>query len=362
MADFSPLPESFMFGVATADHQCEAYDQRYEDIRDVWERRRNLTPRDRALLDIVDMTVRQFKESGAWADSYGRYFPGQIPEPPTINTLTLSDIISLSPALPLSPLLNRIHQRGYLIVAVKDNVPGFGYCYPNTGEFSGLEIDLAKALAQQIFGDASKVQFRAVKSSERLQLVRSLVRIFDPIQKIFSILSTSVTSNWWHLGMAGKLPSFLCPEECVGQQDFVGFDYYWGINNLRINRIRKLMDAAFGRFGNAPVWSGVLYDMLKFHAKMFPGKEILIVENGCVEQADNIKREEYIRQHIREVQRAHYEGVNVVGYISWSMTSNREWGLKFDKNSDFGLYHKDLKRKPTAASLAYRQIIEQRSV
>ena len=45
---FPPLPKSFMFGVATADHQCEAYDSRYEDIRDVWERRRALTIRGEA--------------------------------------------------------------------------------------------------------------------------------------------------------------------------------------------------------------------------------------------------------------------------------------------------------------------------
>jgi len=32
--DLPSLPDSFMFGVATADHQCEAIDQKYLDIRD----------------------------------------------------------------------------------------------------------------------------------------------------------------------------------------------------------------------------------------------------------------------------------------------------------------------------------------
>ena len=36
-SELPALPESFMFGVATADHQCEAYDPRWEDIRDKWE-------------------------------------------------------------------------------------------------------------------------------------------------------------------------------------------------------------------------------------------------------------------------------------------------------------------------------------
>src|SRR5579859_1903233 len=42
------FPESFLFGVATADHQVEAYMQATEDIRDVWEREQHLTVRGQA--------------------------------------------------------------------------------------------------------------------------------------------------------------------------------------------------------------------------------------------------------------------------------------------------------------------------
>lgn len=335
---------------------------------------------DRALLNAVDVAIRQFKDSGAWQASYSHHFPNEpVPEPPKIGRRsTLADItqgssstFNLPLAQPGTPL-RRIQDRGYLIVAVKDNAPGFSYRHPETGEFTGLEIDLACAVAQQIFGDPNKIKFEVVSAQERLPVLRSLSRIFDPLFKIFSVLSTSLTSNWWHLGMAGKLPTFLCPEECVGQQDFVGFDYYWGTSNLRIDRIQQLMDAAFGRFGNAPVWSGVLYDMLKFHANLFPGKEIMIVENGCVDVADKkqqaVTRAEYLRRHLYEVQRARQDGVNVIGYVCWCITSNREWGLKFGPDSDFGLYHIDLdtdpelKRQPTEATDIYRNIIKQSGV
>jgi hypothetical protein len=264
--------------------------------------------------------------------------------------------------------LQRIQERGYIIIAVKDNVPGFSYRDPKTGEFSGLEIDLARAVAQQIFGDPNKIVFKPTKTQERIPLLRSVVQILDPVLKPFGVLSTSLTSNWWHLGMAGKLPEFLCPKECIGEQDFVGLDYYWGISSLQLTRIQKLMDAAFGRFNNAPVWSGVLYEMLKFHAKLFPNKEILIIENGSVEMADGIDRATYIRQHLREVQRAHQDGIRVTGYVCWSITSNREWGLKFDQNSDFGLYHIDLdtdphlKRIPTDSVREYQKIIKKRDI
>lgn len=333
---------------------------------------------NRDLLNAVDIAVRQFKESGAWADSFARHFPGQpIPEPPRLaRRSTLADISGRDSAQDVAAsaslsnrktVLHRIQERGYIIVAVKDDVPGFGYREPQTGEFNGLEIDLARAVAEQIFNDPTKVQFKPTKTQQRIPLLHSIVRFLDPLLKPFSVLSTSLTSNWWHLGMAGKLPEFLCPRECIGEQDFVGLDYYWGISSLRLNRIQQLMDAAFGRFSNAPVWPGVLYEMLKFHANLFPDKEILIVENGSVEIADGINRATYIRRHLRQIQRARQDGVKVTGYVCWSITSNREWGLKFDQNSDFGLYHieldadPELKRLPTEAAREYLKITQKGS-
>ena len=66
-----------LFGVATADHQCEAYEARWEDIRDRWERERELTPRGRATdfwvryREDVELARRlgctAFRFSVAWA-------------------------------------------------------------------------------------------------------------------------------------------------------------------------------------------------------------------------------------------------------------------------------------------------------
>jgi len=65
------------------------------------------------------------------------------------------------------------------------------------------------------------------------------------------------------------------------------------------------------------------------------------------------------------VTRARATGIPVVGYICWSITSNREWGLQFGPASDFGLYHidldndPDLKRVPTASAAMYKQVIRE---
>ena len=339
------------------------------------------------LLDVVNLAIQQYKDSGAWAASYSRYFPDQrVPDLSVGRTQVLSalrghDAIQeieqrfgihngtmLSKPARSGGLLNQIRRRGYLVVAVKSDVVGLGYRDPNSGQYSGLEIDLAREVARVIFGDPSRVRFHAATTQQRIPLVRSFIRFLDPLLNLYSIFSTWINANWWHLGMAGKLPEFICPAECIGQQDFIGFDFYWGVNNLRPDRIVHVLDAfILGRdLSRAPVWPSAMYNAIKYSADLFPGQPILIVENGCVAEADGVDRAHYLREHLRQVQRAVSDGMKVIGYLYWSITSNREWGAKFTGASDFGLYHvdldldPDLKRVATPAAEIYKQIITER--
>jgi beta-glucosidase/6-phospho-beta-glucosidase/beta-galactosidase/ABC-type amino acid transport substrate-binding protein len=333
-----------------------------------------VTQGHRELLDEIDLAVRAFKSSGEWAASCARNLDEPAPAMPPITVQALpptSDtspqaISSLPPLAPKGTALRRIEDRGYLIAGVKDDVRGFGYHDTRTDEWSGLEIDLARAIARHILGDESKVQFRPAVTRKRMGLLRSPLRFLDPYVKAYSLLTTIFGSDWWHLGMAGKLAEFLCPPSCARQQDFVGVDYYWGIRWLSIGRVRRLIDAIRSGYDSAPVWPSALHDLLRYLAGLFPDLPIMIIENGCVDEAEGIKRERYIRDHVREVQRAMRDKVNVVGYICWSITSNREWGLPFTKGSDFGLYHidldtdKNLVRQCTPAVHAYMDIIRSR--
>ena len=102
---------------------------------------------------------------------------------------------------------------------------------------------------------------------------------------------------------------------------------------------------------------------MKDLSQKFPNHPIIICENGSVKIADGWGREKYIREHVKEVQRAIRDGMDVEAYIYWSITSNREWDLEFNDASDFGLYNIDLDhdptltRNPTNAAKAYKQII-----
>jgi hypothetical protein len=82
-------------------------------------------------------------------------------------------------------------------------------------------VVVARAVARTIFGREDGVQFQTVTLDQRVPLLTSWSRFLEPLLKTASVVGTVLNSNWWHLGMAGKLPGFLCPEECVGQQDYV---------------------------------------------------------------------------------------------------------------------------------------------
>lgn len=61
-------------------------------------------------------------------------------------------------------------ERGVLRVGVKNAVIGFGYEDPLTGEYSGMEIELAKALSEKLGVD---VEFTAVTAATRTELLDS---------------------------------------------------------------------------------------------------------------------------------------------------------------------------------------------
>ncbi|MDR1570615.1 MAG: transporter substrate-binding domain-containing protein [Oscillospiraceae bacterium] len=66
----------------------------------------------------------------------------------------------------VDPAIAAIQARGKLLVGVKADVPGFGY-QELGGEFEGLEIDIAKSLAEKILGDPNAVSFTAVTAKTR---------------------------------------------------------------------------------------------------------------------------------------------------------------------------------------------------
>lgn len=68
--------------------------------------------------------------------------------------------------------LDKIMQRGKIIVGVKYDAKPFGYL-DNKNELVGYDIDLAKYIAKSILGDENKVEFKQVTPSSRILALNS---------------------------------------------------------------------------------------------------------------------------------------------------------------------------------------------
>ncbi|MDR1986227.1 MAG: transporter substrate-binding domain-containing protein [Treponema sp.] len=66
-----------------------------------------------------------------------------------------------------SAQLQAIRKRGILCVGIQSDVPRFGYYNPKTGELEGLEIDLARSIAEAILGNKEGVSFTVVTTPMR---------------------------------------------------------------------------------------------------------------------------------------------------------------------------------------------------
>ena len=64
------------------------------------------------------------------------------------------------------------------------------------------------------------------------------------------------------------------------------------------------------------------------------GLPIMVTENGIPSDSDEV-RGEFIRSHVQAVARAASAGVNVVGYLHWTLMDNFEWAL--GATAKFGL-------------------------
>ena len=63
----------------------------------------------------------------------------------------------------------KIRARGYLIAGVDQSTYHFGYLNPLSGQIEGFDIDMIRAVAQAIFGDPDKVEFKAISDAQRIR-------------------------------------------------------------------------------------------------------------------------------------------------------------------------------------------------
>lgn len=90
-----------------------------------------------------------------------------------------------------------IFRRGRLIVGVAQSLNRLGFRDPVTGDVAGFEVDLAREIARDIFGDPNRIEFRYVESRERAEALRSgdvdiVVRTMSPTRSRQSKVEFSI--------------------------------------------------------------------------------------------------------------------------------------------------------------------------
>jgi general L-amino acid transport system substrate-binding protein len=70
-----------------------------------------------------------------------------------------------------SKVLNAVRKRGYLACGVNPGLPGFAYRDVG-GTWRGFDVDICRAVAAAVFGDASKVRFTEINSGDRFSALQ----------------------------------------------------------------------------------------------------------------------------------------------------------------------------------------------
>lgn len=115
------------------------------------------------------------------------------------------------------------------------------------------------------------------------------------------------------------------------------------------------------------VYPPALYHTIKRFNAYKNIKKIIITENGAAfpDEVKNgkvydIRRTQYIRDHLEQLLKAKKDGYNVDGYFVWSLTDNFEWAEGY--NARFGLIHIDFetqKRTIKQSGLWFRDFLGQ---
>jgi beta-glucosidase len=141
--------------------------------------------------------------------------------------------------------------------------------------------------------------------------------------------------------------------------DWVGVNYYfrllvrWDVLPWRVFEAPAMGPHAKTEFG-WEIYPKGLYRVLTRVGRL--GKPVIVTENGIAD-ADDDQRARYIVGHLRHAHRALREGVDLRGYVHWSLLDNFEWAEGFTRR--FGLAEVDpttLERRLRPSARVYADI------
>ncbi len=257
-----------------------------------------------------------------------------------------------------------------------------GYLY---GEFPpgikdyGRAVTAAKRLAMAHGKAATEIRNVYESRGMKQPLIAPVISVSyfmpaDPTNKddveLVKLLDWLYNHAWISAVIKGRIPDLEVAEDVWPEYgpmrksvDFIGINYY----------SRMLVSSKLDFFaGQMPpkdpklercegldweVYPKGYYQVLKSFWERYR-MPIFLTENGIGTQNDNL-RCRYILMHLQQVHRCIQEGVDIRGYLVWSLTDNFEWAQGF--SSHFGLIEIDYqtqKRIPRESAALFKEIIK----
>ncbi|OGD03159.1 hypothetical protein A3D85_01800 [Candidatus Amesbacteria bacterium RIFCSPHIGHO2_02_FULL_47_9] len=175
-------------------------------------------------------------------------------------------------------------------------------------------------------------------------------------------VSLPETENFWDKIVSGIFNWFNCSLLIYLLKDFdyLGINYYLTFKVKSLKFYRDYSEGVSEAY-NIPVVPRSLYYLLK-NLKVY-NKPVYITENGIADSRDKL-RKDYIREHLLSVNKAISEGIDVRGYLHWSLIDNFEWHKGFGPK--FGLVEisreNNLKRIPRKSALFYAKVCKSNKI
>lgn len=196
-----------------------------------------------------------------------------------------------------------------------------------------------------------------------LNQIRAHNRIYGETDQMGIVKNNSYLeplSNSWLDKLTTKIAHYFVNEYFLNRVefDFIGLNYYFHARikfpGKQDNENKVVSDLGW------EIYPEGIYHVLKDLDKY--GKPIYITENGLADKNDDL-RKRFIKNHLLWTHRAIEEGVDVRGYLHWSLMDNFEWAEGFEPR--FGLIEIDyetLERKVRDSARYYSQIAKNNAV
>lgn len=183
---------------------------------------------------------------------------------------------------------------------------------------------------------------KSINTNFNVGIAKNNIHFEDDKNKIINSFLKRIADWWWNFHILNRIKN---------HQDFIGLNHYfhnridYGFNK---NEDKILSDLGWELYPGSI--HAVLIDLKRYN------KPIYITENGLADARDK-NRVWFINKSLESVGRAIKDGVDVRGYLHWSLLDNFEWDKGFWPR--FGLVEVDyntMERKIRPSAFEYAKI------